>query len=111
MVREEAVAAAFAAALLGPDPARAQTVDWFDRNAAARTATLRHCENDHSQQATAACLNARASETRAYARRIGPNPLPEIEPMAPFVRQGIARACARPPSERGMFAAYCKRGT
>lgn len=108
-VRAEASAAMLGASLLWPGQAKAQTVAWFDANPAARASVLAACENDLSRAGTAACLNARASETRAYARRPQRGAPSEPMPEAPFVQRAIRQACARPPSERGMFAPYCTR--
>lgn len=110
MVRDEATAFAFCAALLGATPARSQTVTWFERNPQDRAAVIRSCENDHALAGTRACLNARAAETRAYGRRSGRVQPPAIqEQHAPFVQDAIRNACARPPSQRGLLAAACTR--
>lgn len=94
--------------LLAAAPAAAQDIPWFEANPSERQAVLRRCHDDHRIARTATCANAETAETRAYARRLGRS-LRYPDPPSPMVIEAAKRACARPPSERGLLGSYCNR--
>jgi predicted Fe-S protein YdhL (DUF1289 family) len=95
------------ASLLIAAPALAQDVPWFEANPAERQAVLQRCHDDHRLARQAICANAETAETRAYAKRLQ-RALNEPEPPSMLTIQAARRACARPVSERGLFADWCR---
>jgi hypothetical protein len=67
---------------------------------------LKLCRDDHRLARTALCTNAETAETRAFARRLWPG-WRDPDPPSAMLRNGARRACARPPSERGLLGAWC----
>ena len=109
--------AIFAAALVLAAPvahAAEHDVAWFEARPAVREQWLRSCRGDARIALDPRCGNAEAAETRAYARRqarksgIAPGVLPR-EFETPLILDAARIACARPPAERGMLGAYCRR--
>jgi len=91
-----------------PASVLAQDIPGFEAHPAERSAVLKQCRDDHRLARTALCTNAETAETRAYGRRLVPIPR-DPDPPSAMVREGARRACARPPSERGLLGAWCGR--
>ncbi|MGE3280021.1 MAG: EexN family lipoprotein [Alphaproteobacteria bacterium] len=91
-----------------PASALAQTIPWFEAHPAERSAVLKRCRDDHRLGRSALCANAETAETRVYRRRLAPIPH-DPDPPSAMVREGARRACARPPSERGLLGIWCGR--
>ena len=91
-----------------PASVLAQDIPWFEAHPAERSAVLKQCRDDHRLARSAHCANAETAETRAYRRRLVPIPH-DPDPPSAMVREGARRACARPPSERGLLGIWCGR--
>jgi len=87
-----------------PASVLAQDIPWFEAHPAERSAVLKQCRDDHRLARSALCANAETAETRAYRRRLAPIPH-DPDPPSAMMREGVRRACARPPSERGLLGA------
>lgn len=113
MVAAARLAALLAAALAAAPSAAAEfDIPWFDANPSARRETLRTCAND-ARADRRVCENAERAESKDYARRLARRSgvrgaLPD-EFQTPLVRDAIKAACARPPRDRGLYAAQCGR--
>jgi hypothetical protein len=88
--------------------ALAQDIPWFEAHPAERRAMLKRCRDDYRLARTALCANAETAEARASARQRAPG-WRDPDPPSGMLREGARRACARPPSERGLLGAWCDR--
>lgn len=89
-----------------PASALAQDIPWFEAHPAERRAVLERCRDNHRWARRALCANAETAEARAYGRLRAPA-WRDPDPPSAMVREGTRRACARPPSERGLLGALC----
>ncbi|MGD9617766.1 MAG: hypothetical protein AB7O13_23640 [Alphaproteobacteria bacterium] len=91
-----------------PASVLARDIPWCEAHPAERSAVLKQCRDDYRLARSALCANAETAETRAYRRRLAPIPH-DPDPPSAMVREGARRACARPPSERGLLGIWCGR--
>ena len=91
-----------------PASVLAQDIPWFEAHPVERSTVLKQCRDDHRLARGAICANAETAETRAYRRRLVPIPH-DPDPPSAMMREGARRACARPPSERGLLGIWCGR--
>lgn len=110
-----ALAAALAVTPAGPARSAEFDIPWFEANPAARAQWLRACRDDARLARGARCGNAEIAENRAHARELGARAGIRSGQLpggmeTPRVLDAARRACAKPPSEWGLFATYCQQG-
>ena len=91
-----------------PASVLAQDIPWFEAHPAERSAVLKQCRDDHRLARSALCANTETAEARAFARRLWTG-WRDPDPPSAMLRNGARRACARPPSERGLLGIWCGR--